>query len=78
MDYDEDKVDDVVLALLYLTCFKHGPILRAWKGQDWEALNRLHEKGFIGDPRSKAKSVVLTDEGLERSRTLFNELFGLP
>ncbi len=78
MDYDAEKVDEVVLALLYLTTFEDHRIPRAWKGHDWGALNRLHEKGFISDPRSKAKSVVLTDEGLEQSRALFKKHFGLP
>ena len=39
-------------------------------------MNRLHEKGFILDPVSKAKSVALTQEGLAESKRLFNELFG--
>lgn len=35
MDYDHDKVDEVVLALMYLTLHGGG---RAWKGFDWDAL----------------------------------------
>jgi len=50
VDYDEDKVDDVVLALMYLTIHDEA---RAWKGFDWDALNRLHEKGFIAGPGTK-------------------------
>lgn len=73
MDIDEDKVDRAVLALLYLTL--HGG-WRAWKGFDWEAMNRLHEKGYIDDPVSKTKSVVLTEEGLRESKRLFEEMFG--
>lgn len=77
MEYDTDKIDDAVLALLFLTIHKEGPFgARAWKGHDWEALNRLHEKGMIGDPRTKAKSVVLTEEGKRRSEALFRRLFG--
>ena len=38
----------------------------------------LHEKGLIGDPASKAKSVVLSADGLKRSEALFYELFGKP
>jgi hypothetical protein len=72
MDIDTDKIDDVVLALLYLTLHDE---FRAWKGHDWGALDRLHEKGMIPNPASKAKSVVLTDEGLARSERLFSELF---
>jgi hypothetical protein len=76
MDYDKDKVDEAVLALLYLTMFgdKYGS--RAWKGHDWDAMERLYEKGFIGDPKSKAKSVMLTDEGRVKAEELFNKLFG--
>ena len=48
----------------------------AWKGFDWETLDRLHEKGFISDPKRKAKSVALTDEALELSETLFRKMFG--
>nr|WP_233280391.1 DUF6429 family protein [Rheinheimera mangrovi] len=48
---------------------------RAWKQLDWNVTNRLHEKGFILDPISKTKSVVLTDEGLKKSEQLFKALF---
>jgi hypothetical protein len=75
MDYDEDKVDDAVLALLALTMFGDKFGTRAWKGHDWDALNRLHEKGYIGDPKSKAKSVALTEEGKARAEALFDRLF---
>jgi hypothetical protein len=49
---------------------------RAWKGFDWDAMNRLHDRGYIYDPRSKAKSIVFTEEGLERAAHLLEELFG--
>ena len=76
MDYDTDKVDDAVLALLHLTSWEEHGISRAWKGHDWDALERLHRRGLIADPRSKAKSLVLTDEGAVRARELFERLFG--
>lgn len=72
MDYDENKVDEMVLALLWLTNTGDG---RAWKGHDWDAMNRLHAKGYISDPRSKAKSVVLSEEGKRLSRQLFEQHF---
>lgn len=75
MEYDEDKVDEMVLALLYLTMFDHGAESRAWKGHDWDTLDRLHEKGYIFDPKNKAKSVVMTEEGVERGRELFEKYF---
>jgi hypothetical protein len=77
MDYDTDKVDEAVLALLYLTLHdvsEYGG--RAWKGLDWDALDRLHERGIIGDPRSKAKSVVLDAEGIKAAEGAFRKLFG--
>jgi hypothetical protein len=72
MDIDTKKIDEAVLALLYLTLHDGA---RAWKGFDWDSMNRLHQKGLISDPRDKAKSVVLTDEGLRESETLFKKLF---
>lgn len=59
MEIDENKIDETVLALLYLTLHDGA---RAWKSFDWESMNRLHEKGFITDPVNKAKSVVLTED----------------
>jgi hypothetical protein len=75
MKYDEGKVDEMVLALLYLTSFTQSGITRAWKGQDWDVLNRLHEKGLISDPKSKAKSVVLSDDAAKESARLFWKYF---
>ena len=72
-DYDREKVDEVVLALMYLTLHDD---YRAWKGFDWEVLDRLYEKGWIGDPKNKAKSVVFTEEGLAKSESLFEKYFG--
>jgi Domain of unknown function (DUF6429) len=73
VDIDNEKIDQAVLALLYLTLHDR---FRAWKGYDWDALDRLYRKGMICDPVGKAKSVVLTDEGLAESERLFRELFG--
>ena len=75
MEINREKVDEITLALLYLTTFKDKHGLRAWKSHDWDVLNRLHESGYIHDPVSKAKSVMLTDEGAERSKRLFEQYF---
>jgi len=74
MDINTAAIDDAVLALLYLTLHDHN---RAWKGFDWDALDRLHERGFIADPVNKAKSVILTDEGLRESERLFGQHFAI-
>ena len=72
MSVDEERIDEAVLALLWLTLHDEH---RAWKGFDWATTDRLHKKGMIGDPVNKSKSLILTDEGLERSEALFRELF---
>ena len=73
MELDDHKIDDAVLALLRLTLHDER---RAWKGFDWRVLERLHRKGLIANPVGRTKSVVLTDEGLQRSGELLAALFG--
>ena len=46
MEYDEDKIDEMVLALLRLGLHEE---CRVWKGHDWDAMDRLHSKGYISD-----------------------------
>jgi hypothetical protein len=72
MQIDTDKIDEAVLALLYLTLHDR---VRAWKSFDWDTMNRLHERGFISDPIGKAKSVSLSERGLKESERLFNRYF---
>ena len=73
MNLNTNKIDDATLALLLLGLHNGA---RAWKGFDWDAMNPLHEAGCISNPRGKAKSVVFTEEGLERAKRLLEELFG--
>ncbi|MFQ3896599.1 DUF6429 family protein [Sphingobium sp. R-7] len=71
-DVDTDRVDQTILALLWLNLKVTGA---AWKGLDWEAMERLHGRGLISNPVGKARSVELSPEGLEEARRLFDELF---
>ncbi len=75
MDIDPDRIDDAVLALMYLGLHDDD---RAWKSFDWDSLHRLHDKNLISNPTSKAKSVVFTEEGKRRSEQLFRKLFASP
>ena len=77
MLYNEDKVDEVVLALLHLNTFSEGGVCRAWKSLNWDSLNRLHQKGLISDPKSRAKSVQITDDGRAQSEKLFAQFFSV-
>ena len=72
MEIDTERVDAAVLALLLLGLHDG---CRVWKSFDWDALDRLHRKGFISDPISKAKSVVLTATGQREAERLFQEMF---
>jgi hypothetical protein len=72
MELDTTRIDDAILALLLLGL--HDGV-RAWKGFDWDSMDRLHDRGYITDPRGKAKSVVFTEEGLERAQSLLEKLF---
>jgi hypothetical protein len=75
MEYNKEKVDEMILALLYLTSSHDQFGTRAWKGLDWEAMERLHKKGYIGDPKGKALSVVVTEAGEKLSKELFFKFF---
>ena len=72
-----DKIDEAVMALLYLGIHERDATVgtRTWKSFDWEALNRLHGKGLISDPVSKARSVMLTETGLRQAEAAFHRLF---
>lgn len=76
MEFDEDKVDELTLALLWLVMWDDEPVTRAWKGFDWDTMNRLHDKGYIENPRGKAKSVFVQPEGRKKAEELFRKHFG--
>ncbi len=77
MEFDQDKVDEVVLALLHLNAFDDHGAVRSWKGFDWETMDRLHDRGLISDPKSKAKSIVLTPEAATLAEQHFETHFGV-
>lgn len=71
MKYDQSKIDEMVMSLLYISSFDNG---RVWKGYDWDILERLHEKGLITDPVGKTKSFYLSDEGMKLGKELAQKL----
>jgi hypothetical protein len=75
--FDTDRLDEVILALLWAnsTKEKFGGY-RAWKSLPWDALDRLHAKGFIGNAHGSAQSVTLDDEAHARGQALFKQWFG--
>jgi hypothetical protein len=73
MEYDMKLIDDAVLALLAAYSSDDG---NAWKGYDFEIMNRLHEQGLISNPVNRNKSIWLTEEGVERGREIAERMFG--
>ena len=71
-ELDENRIEEAALALLSLTLHQDG---RVWKGLDWAILNRLHERGWISNPRSKAKSVVMSEEAIQVANRILRERF---
>ncbi len=69
---DTQKLCETALAMLSLTLHNG----RVWKGLDWNLMDLLFEKGWITDPKSKTKSVVLTDEGERLARQFLRKHFG--
>jgi hypothetical protein len=75
MQYNQEKVDAMILALLYLTSSTDSFGTRAWKGLNSEVLDRLYHKGYISDPQSKSPTLFLSPEGAALSKKLFLETF---
>jgi Domain of unknown function (DUF6429) len=48
---------------------------RAWKSFDRAVTDRLYGSGLICDPANKAKSMVLTNEGLQKAEEPFKAPF---
>ena len=75
MEYNRDKVDEATLALLYLGLTRTPDGGRAWKGFDLQALTRLHQKGWIAEPKVKDFNLHVTPSGVEKAAALFKANF---
>ena len=65
MNYNNQKIAEVVLALLGAFEFENG---RVWKRIDFSVMDELFEKGYITDPKGKSESVYLTEEGMRLAK----------
>jgi hypothetical protein len=72
MKLNSQKVEDAVLAVLWLTLHDE---CRAWKTIDWGTVDSLHKKGYISDPAQRGKSVALTEEGLAETEHFARRFF---
>ena len=78
----QDAIDELTLALLYLTRFhdregNHFDEL-AWKGYDFDAIERLDKADYIIDPKTKKggsyQYAYLTEKGSARAREILDKL----
>jgi len=70
---DREKIVEGALAILSLS--RHSES-RVWKNFDWDLLDELHKRGWITNPATKAKSVVLTEEGIHFAEEFLEKYFG--
>ena len=79
-EFDSDRLDEMALAVMFFSMFdeKVGgvEVSRMWKNLDWDISDRMHEKGWIANPKSKSKSVVVTEEGRKLAEELAVKYFG--
>lgn len=75
MELDNDKLDAATLAILSLTLHDSR---RVWKGIYWSITDRLYEKGLIENPTRRAKSLLLTDQGLAKAEAALADMFVKP
>lgn len=70
-------IQELSLLLMYLSSWEEKDILgsvvhRAWKGYDFSILDQLQKEGLI-DFSYKAKSLYLSDEGVQKANTLLDK-----
>jgi hypothetical protein len=71
-------LEDLTLLLLYAHSWRERVgesfyVARSWKGYDLDVLDRLSQKGYIAGSH-RAKSVILTEDGLKRGEELKRKL----
>lgn len=83
MDKTEAKkaLEELTLALMYLTRFTDekdfysAKYFQAWKGYDFDILNKLSEQEYICDGRrpSRTKSVGLSNKGILQAQKILEK-----
>lgn len=80
-----DKIDantameELTMMLLYLSHFterdrfSNAKDLYAWKGHNFDVLNKLDEEDFIRQGSYKSKSVYITETGIQRAKELLEK-----
>lgn len=71
-------LQQLTLLLIYLNAWKEkditgASIYRAWKGYDFEVIDRLKEEGDIEFSKT-AKSLYISENGIRKAEALLEEL----
>lgn len=74
----EEAIKELTMLLMYLTRFHEKDrsvetIDMAWKGYDFDIINKLDDEDYISQGSHRSKSVVITEKGLELSRELLEK-----
>ena len=72
-ELDWEKLAECALGILWRNVHDSG---RVWKSMPWGVTDLLHEKDWISDPKTQAKSVVLTEEGERLAQEFLQKHFG--
>jgi Mn-dependent DtxR family transcriptional regulator len=72
-------IKELTLLLIYFTSWQEDvgfkKVQRSWKGYPFEVLDELNAEGYI-DGSKHAKSVYLTEEGLDKAKELMKKCIG--
>ncbi len=74
--YDAGRIDEAVLALLYLRLLKESENQTVGTDQDPQVLLRLRERGYLRDGDGRDGSWAFTESGKARARDVCQALFG--
>ena len=77
----KEAMRELTLMLLYLSRFTQGEKFEeatdfyAWKGYDFDILNKLDDEDYIrqGNHPSRSKSVYITESGMDQARELLSK-----
>lgn len=76
---EEEKIQELTLLLLYLTSWEEREFdeawQRSWKGYPFDTLDALGAERLISGSK-RAKSIYLTDKGVEKAKELEAKYFG--
>ena len=75
----KDAIRELTVMLMYLSRFTDGEKFSeakdfyAWKGYDFDVINKLDEEELIHQGRYRSKSVYITEKGKEAAKKLLEK-----